>query len=73
MKPDASRCKLLWRERINNKVKLDSSGNYIPCPVINHNGREFFKKAQEKRPEIKRRPYFKIITQKPGKREPVFM
>ena len=39
-----SRCKLLWRERINNKVKLDNSGNYIPCPVINHNGREFKKK-----------------------------
>ena len=43
-----SRCKLLWRERINNKVKLDSTGNYIPCPVINRNGRELKKNSKRK-------------------------
>ena len=35
-----SRCKLLYIEWINNKVLLYSTGNYIQCPVINHNGKE---------------------------------
>ena len=35
-----SRRKLLYTERINNKVLLQSTGNYIPYPVINHNGKE---------------------------------
>ena len=36
-----SRCKLLYIERINNKVLLYSTGNYIQHLVINHNGKEF--------------------------------
>ena len=35
-----SRGKLLYIEWINNKVLLYSTGNYIQCPVINHNGKE---------------------------------
>ena len=31
-----SRCKLLCREWINNKILLYSTGNYIQYPVINH-------------------------------------
>jgi len=30
-----SKCKLLYSERINNKVLLYSTGNYIQYPVIN--------------------------------------
>ena len=36
-----SRCKLLHREWINNKVLLYSTGNYIQYPVIIHNGKEY--------------------------------
>ena len=39
-----SRCKLLYKEWINNKFLLYSTGNYIQCPVINHNGKEYEKK-----------------------------
>ena len=35
-----SRCKLVYREWINHKVLLYSSGNHIQYPVINHNGKE---------------------------------
>ena len=35
-----SRCKLLYRQWINNKVLLYSTGNYIQYPMINHNGKE---------------------------------
>ena len=38
-----SRYKLLYREWINNKVLLYSTGNYIQCPVINHNRGEYEK------------------------------
>ena len=38
-----SRCKLLYIGWINNKVLLYSTGNYIQCPVINHNGKEYEK------------------------------
>ena len=38
-----SRCKLLYREWINNKILLYSTGNYIQYPVINHNGKEYEK------------------------------
>ena len=38
-----SRCKLLYREWINHKVLLYSTGNYIQYPVINHNGKEYEK------------------------------
>ena len=38
-----SRCKLLYIGWINNKVLLYSTGNYIPLPIINHNGREYYK------------------------------
>ena len=33
--------KLLYIERINNKVLLYSVGNYIQYPMINHNGKEY--------------------------------
>ena len=36
-----SRCKLLYREWINNKVLLCSTGNYIQYSVMNHNGKEY--------------------------------
>ena len=36
-----SRCKLLCREWINNKVLLYSTGNYILYAVINHSGKEY--------------------------------
>ena len=36
--------KLLCLEWINKKVLLDSTGNYIQYPGINHNGREYLKK-----------------------------
>ena len=35
-----SRCKLLYREWINNKVLLYSTGNCIQYPVINPNDKE---------------------------------
>ena len=35
-----SRCKLVYREWINNKVLLYSTGNYIQYPVINQNEKE---------------------------------
>ena len=38
-----SRCKLLYREWINNKVLLYSTGNCIHHPVIKHNGKEYEK------------------------------
>ena len=38
-----SRCKPLHAERINNKVLLYSTGNYIQYPVINHNRKEEIK------------------------------
>ena len=36
-----SRCKLLSVGWMTNKVPLYSTGNYIQCPVINHNGKEY--------------------------------
>ena len=36
-----SRCKLLYRERINNEVLLYSTGSYSQYPVINHDGKEY--------------------------------
>ena len=39
-----SRCKLLYVGWTNNKVLLYSTGNYIQYPMINHNGKENFKK-----------------------------
>ena len=38
-----SRCELLYREWINNKVLLYSTGNYIPYS-INQSGKEYKKK-----------------------------
>ena len=38
-----SRCKLGYNEWINNKVLLQSTGNYIQYPVINHHGKEYEK------------------------------
>ena len=39
-----SRCKLLYIGWINSKVLLQSTGNYIQYPVINHRGKEYKKK-----------------------------
>ena len=36
-----SRCKLIYRGWISNKILLCSTGNYIQYPVINHNGKEY--------------------------------
>ena len=36
-----SRCKVLYTGWINNKVY--STGNYIQCPVIYHDGKEYEK------------------------------
>ena len=36
-----SRCKLVYREWINNKVLLYSTGKCLQYPVINHNGKEY--------------------------------
>ena len=41
-----SRCHLLCREWINNKVLLYSPGNYIQYPVINHHGKNMKKKEK---------------------------
>ena len=35
-----SRCKLVYKEWINHKVLLYSSGNHIQYPAISHNGKE---------------------------------
>ena len=40
-----SKCKLLYRDWMNNKVLLQSSGNQIQCPVISHNGKEYEKEC----------------------------
>ena len=40
-----SRCKLLYIGRINNKVLLYSTGNYIQYTMINHNGKEYEKEC----------------------------
>ena len=40
-----SRCKLLYREWINNKVLLYSTRNYIRYPVIKHDGKEYEKEC----------------------------
>ena len=39
-----SRCKLLYPEYRNNKILLHSTGNYVQCPMINHNGKEYEEK-----------------------------
>ena len=38
-----SRCKLLYREWINNKVLLYSTEIYIQYPMINRDGKEYEK------------------------------
>ena len=38
------RCGVLHLEWINSKVLMYNTGNYIHYPVINHNGKEYFKK-----------------------------
>ena len=38
-----SRCKLLYTGWLNNKVLLYTTGNDVQYPVINHNGKEYFK------------------------------
>ena len=39
------RCKLLYREWIDNKVLLCSTRNYIQYPAINHNVKEYEKEC----------------------------
>ena len=36
-------CKLVYTEWINNKILLYSTGNYIQCLVVNHNGKNMKK------------------------------
>ena len=36
-------CKLLYTEWVNNTVLLYSAENYIQCPMINYNGKEYKK------------------------------
>ena len=38
-----SKCKVLYTERINNKVLLYSTGSYIQYSVIKHTGMEYEK------------------------------
>ena len=58
------RCKLLPLEWINNKVLLQSTGNYTQYPVINHNGKEYKKRmsshfaAQQRLAHIVNQLYF---------------
>ena len=40
-----NRCKLLYREWINNRALLYRTGNCIQYPVINHNGEEYEKEC----------------------------
>ena len=40
-----SRCKLLYIERINNKVLWYSTENYIQYLMINHSGKEYKKEC----------------------------
>ena len=42
-KVGVSRFKLLNIEYINNKVLPYSTGNHIQYPIINHNGKDYFK------------------------------
>jgi len=35
----SNRCQFVYIGWINNKVLLDSTGNYIQYPLINHNGK----------------------------------
>ena len=37
-------CKLLYIDWINNKFLLNSTENYIQYPMINHKGKEYFRK-----------------------------
>ena len=39
-----SRCNLLYTGWTNNKVLLYNTENYIQYPMINHNGKIYFKK-----------------------------
>ena len=39
------RCKLVYIGWINNKVLMQSTGNYAQYPVINHNGKEYKKEC----------------------------
>ena len=41
-----SRYKLLYIVWINNKVLLYSTRNYTQYPIINHNGKEFFRRLK---------------------------
>ena len=36
---------ILCRDWVNNKNLLSIIGNYIQCPVINHNGKEYEKEC----------------------------
>ena len=40
-----SRYKPIYMERINTRVLLYGTENYIQCPMINHNGKEYLKKC----------------------------
>ena len=38
-----NRCKLLYMQGLNNKDLLYGTENYVQCPMINHNGKEYKK------------------------------
>ena len=40
---EIKRCKLLYTEWMDNNFLLDSIGNFIQYPMINHNGKEYKK------------------------------
>ena len=42
---EVSRWKLEYREKINNKALLYSTGNHIQYPATNYNGKEYKKNA----------------------------
>ena len=42
--------KFLYTEWMNNKVILYSTESYIQYPMINHNGKEYFKKEFQEFP-----------------------
>ena len=52
-KAGASRRRLLYMGWISSKVLLHGTENYVQYPVINHSGKEYFKKNVYKNKQIK--------------------
>ena len=47
---------IIHRLDINNRVLLYSTGNYIQCPMISHNGKEYEKRGLPCGPVVKNLP-----------------